>query len=186
MTLFLLAALALAEPPEPSPEPAPEPSPAERSAVPGTVDNPLRIRITQTSVDKANDTLQREWDKIERALLDLQDSLYGEADKTSRSVGIEPGKPIRIRANRDLHVYIEQSADRERVTLRVEDEAGEPIDDVERATVQVRGEEERELVLAKSSEVVIEDLEYADGTAVRLYVGDGDVILIWLEEDAAP
>ncbi|TNE85924.1 MAG: hypothetical protein EP330_23585 [Deltaproteobacteria bacterium] len=188
MFLLLLASLTLANPPAeeaPTATPGTVDNPVSASKLPGTVDKPLRIRVTRTSVERANDTLQREWGKVERALLDLQASLYGETDRASRSAGLEPGKPLRVRVERDLQVHVEVFEAEQgwrNVRLRVEDDAGEPVADVTRATVQTPGADEKELQLASSGEVVIENLEYAEGTAVRLYIGDGDVVLIWLEE----
>lgn len=198
--LLLLTALALSQPAVAPSEadstedaaPGAEPAAVDRASerqtpgLPGTVDRPIRLRISKTSVEKANQTLQREWGKVERALLDLQASLYGETDRASRSVGIEPGKPLRVRVDRDLEVHIEVvegRGDERTVKLRVEDAEGEPVTDIERATVQEATGAERELELAGAGEVVIHDLQYAEGSAVRLYIGDGDVILIWIEED---
>lgn len=188
MHFVLLATLALGSPSEPADTVASNTeveAPTRSGAIPGTVGSPLRLRVTGSAIQKANGTIQREWDKVERALLDLQYALYGDADRRSRNAGLEPGKPLRVRVDDGIRVrleVLESDHGWRNLRLQFEDDRGSPVEQIERATVQTPGSEERELDLASSSEVVIEDLQYAPGSAVRLYIGDGEVVVIWLEE----
>ena len=189
MHLVLLAALAFASPSESPGDASPMDETASPSGLPGTVGRPLRLRVTKTALLGPDGAVQREWEKVERALLDLQAALYGEGRRASRNVGLEPGQPLRVRVDSTMRVRLEV-LESERgwrdLRLQFEDQNGEPIDTIERATVQTSGQDETDLKLASSSEVIIENLEYAPGSAVRLYIGDGDVVVIWLEELSDP
>ena len=167
---------------EPADE-APADAAPERDGVLGTVDRPLVVRV---SVDGVESTVEREWEKVTRALLDLQDSLYGHADGGVRRVGLTPGQGVAVRLRRDLSVHVEvleRGEETARVRLRMQDDAGETVDAVERAALVRDGETTEEpLDLAGPGEIVIEDLAVREGASVQLYLADGERVVLWLDE----
>lgn len=177
--VWLLPGVASAEPPEPADRVAPE-----RTAAPGTVGRPISGRIALVG---AGDRVNGEWQKLTRTLLDMQAdfeaALSGEAAKFRLATGEHTVVRVSDVVTVDLDVQ-EGPEGRRSVHLRVLDGSGQPVQGVARASLTPpgTGAEAVPLQMASGGEIVIEDLSVAEGGMVQIYMGDGDVVVIWLEE----
>lgn len=147
------------------------------SALPGTVDNPIRVRLQVLDGDTIG--VDRAWRKVNDALLGLEDAVVTQLDTHLKGPGFD-GRRVRVEVSRDLHVDIEPVEASGRLRVQVTDGAGEAVP-VDAAWIDITGEP-TPLQLAGPGEVVIEEVHAYQGVTVQLHTTEGDVVVLWLEE----
>ncbi len=177
-----------APPPVIAAEPAPVAAPAV-SAAPGTVARPISGRLVVVEAAEIERTANREWQKLTRSLLDVQNDLYEalnaevrkfQATADGTSVKLVDGMRVEMRV-------LERAGETVSLKVRVLDANGLPITGT-RGAYLTHGEgseaaaTREELVFAGAGEIVIEDLSTAEDAMVQIYLGDGDVLVLWLDE----
>lgn len=200
MTLLLLVlsiafAEPSAEPASPAAEaaeatPDPDALPVRSGPVRGTVARPIEGRAALVEADRDKGDVARRidtaWQKLTRSLLDFQDALVRQLDAAVASFRLEPGQKTQVGFPNGVKVEIDvmrRDEQRVAVRLRVIDGQGRPVDDAVAAWLsRGRDAEADRLEFAGAGELVIEDLEVADDAMVRILLGDGDVVVVWLDE----
>lgn len=159
---------------------------------PGTVGNPISGRIVVVEAKDIEATANREWQKLTRALVDVQNDLYRTLDGEVRkfTAGAD-GTSVKLVDGMKVEVQVtDQETGKVSVKLRVLDAKGQPVTGAKGAYLS-HGEGDQaaatrqELSFAGPGEIVIEDLSTAEEAMVQIYLGDGDVLVVWLDETGA-